>query len=55
MPNGRSIALERQPGADIAGNAGLQDEVDHHWGKQANYVEKVIAAAKAPEPTAPHL
>jgi type IV secretory pathway VirB10-like protein len=32
MPNGRSIVLERQPGADTAGNAGLQDEVDHHWG-----------------------
>ena len=31
MPNGRSIVLERQPGADTAGLAGLQDEVDHHW------------------------
>jgi type IV secretion system protein VirB10 len=33
LPNGRSIVLERQPGADAAGNAGLQDEVDHHWGE----------------------
>jgi len=33
MPNGRSIILERQPGADTAGYAGLQDEVDHHWGE----------------------
>jgi type IV secretion system protein VirB10 len=33
LPNGRSIVLERQPGADTAGNAGLQDEVDHHWGE----------------------
>lgn len=33
MPNGRSITLERQPGADTAGNAGLQDEVDNHWGE----------------------
>ncbi|WP_334493713.1 TrbI/VirB10 family protein [Bradyrhizobium sp. AZCC 1614] len=33
MPNGRSIVLERQPGADTTGNAGLQDEVDHHWGE----------------------
>lgn len=33
MPNGRSIVLERQPGADTAGNAGLQDEVDNHWGE----------------------
>jgi type IV secretion system protein VirB10 len=31
MPNGRSIVLERQPGADAGGYAGLQDEVDHHW------------------------
>jgi type IV secretion system protein VirB10 len=33
MPNGRSIVLERQPGADAGGYAGLQDEVDHHWGE----------------------
>lgn len=33
MPNGRSIVLERQPGADAAGYAGLQDEVDNHWGE----------------------
>jgi type IV secretion system protein VirB10 len=32
MPNGRSIELERQPGADTAGYAGLEDEVDNHWG-----------------------
>jgi type IV secretion system protein VirB10 len=31
MPNGRSIVLERQPGADTQGFAGLEDEVDHHW------------------------
>ena len=31
MPNGRSIVLERQPGADAAGYAGLEDEVDYHW------------------------
>jgi type IV secretion system protein VirB10 len=31
MPNGRSIVLERQPGADTAGHAGLEDEVDNHW------------------------
>ena len=31
MPNGRSIVLERQRGADAAGYAGLQDEVDNHW------------------------
>ena len=32
MPNGRSIMLERQPGADTAGYAGLEDDVDNHWG-----------------------
>ena len=32
MPNGRSIVLERQPGADAAGYAGLQDRVNQHWG-----------------------
>ncbi len=32
MPNGRSIVLERQPGADAEGYAGLKDEVDNHWG-----------------------
>jgi type IV secretion system protein TrbI len=31
-PNGRSIVLERQPGADTAGYAGLEDGVDNHWG-----------------------
>jgi type IV secretory pathway VirB10-like protein len=31
LPNGRSIVLERQPGADAAGYSGLEDEVDHHW------------------------
>ena len=31
LPNGRSIVLERQPGTDTAGNAGLEDEVDNHW------------------------
>ncbi len=32
MPNGRSVVLERQPGADPEGYAGLEDEVDNHWG-----------------------
>jgi type IV secretory pathway VirB10-like protein len=31
MPNGTSIVLERQPGADAAGYAGIEDEVDNHW------------------------
>jgi type IV secretion system protein VirB10 len=32
MPNGRGVVLERQPAADAAGYAGLEDEVDNHWG-----------------------
>lgn len=32
LPDGRSIVLERLPGADSAGYAGLEDGVDHHWG-----------------------
>lgn len=31
MPNGRSIVLERQPGADTRGYAGLEDGVNYHW------------------------
>jgi len=31
MPNGRSIVLERQPGADAQGYAGIEDGVDYHW------------------------
>jgi type IV secretion system protein TrbI len=32
LPDGRSIVLERQPGADAAGYVGLQDRVNQHWG-----------------------
>lgn len=32
LPDGSSIVLERLPGADSAGYAGLEDGVDHHWG-----------------------
>jgi type IV secretion system protein VirB10 len=31
LPNGKSLDLPREPGADAAGYAGLQDGVDHHW------------------------
>ena len=31
FPNGRSIVLERQPGADPQGYAGLEDGIDYHW------------------------
>ena len=33
LPNGRSIVLERQTGADTQGFAGLEDDVDQHWGQ----------------------
>jgi type IV secretion system protein VirB10 len=32
LPDGHSITLERQPGADPRGFAGLQDSTDYHWG-----------------------
>ncbi|WP_336966573.1 TrbI/VirB10 family protein [Sphingobium aquiterrae] len=35
LPGGRSIVLERQPGADTAGMAGLQDGTNYHWGQIA--------------------
>ncbi|GGC94042.1 TrbI/VirB10 family protein [Chelatococcus reniformis] len=35
FPDGRSIVLERQPGADPQGYAGLEDGVDYHWGDLA--------------------
>lgn len=33
MPDGRSIVLERQPGANTEGYAGLEDGVNFHWGE----------------------
>jgi type IV secretion system protein TrbI len=35
LPGGRSVQLDRQPGADSAGFAGLQDGVNFHWGNIA--------------------
>ena len=32
LPDGRSIQLDRLPGADAAGFSGLQDRVNQHWG-----------------------
>lgn len=31
MPNGKSIVLQRQEGADSQGYSGLEDGVDYHW------------------------
>jgi type IV secretion system protein TrbI len=33
LPDGQSITLERQPGTDAAGYAGLEDRVNNHWGQ----------------------
>jgi len=35
LPNGKSITLDRQPGADAEGFAGLEDGVDYHVGNIA--------------------
>jgi type IV secretory pathway VirB10-like protein len=35
LPDGRSLHLDRQPGADGRGFAGLQDSVNFHWGSLA--------------------
>lgn len=45
MPNGKSLVLERLPGADAAGYAGLQDRVDNHWAQilRAALVSTVLA------------
>jgi type IV secretory pathway VirB10-like protein len=32
LPNGKSIILDRQPATDASGYAGLEDQVDEHWG-----------------------
>lgn len=32
FPDGRSILLDRQPGADASGTAGIRDGVNYHWG-----------------------
>ena len=32
MPNGTSIVLDRLPATDTEGYAGLEDQVDNHWG-----------------------
>lgn len=32
LPDGRSLLLDREPGADAAGAAGLRDKVNYHWG-----------------------
>jgi len=45
LPNGYSIVLERQPGADAAGQAGVEDGVDYHWGSlfKATLLSTILA------------
>lgn len=31
LPDGRSLVLDKDPGADASGFSGLEDGVDHHW------------------------
>ena len=52
MPNGTSIVLERQPGADTQGYAGLEDEVDNHWGScsRPRCCRRSSASARRPAP-----
>jgi type IV secretory pathway VirB10-like protein len=33
LPDGRSVVLDRLPGADAQGYAGVADTVDNHWGR----------------------
>jgi type IV secretion system protein VirB10 len=33
MPDGASITLDRLQGVDVAGYAGLEDQVNSHWGR----------------------
>jgi type IV secretion system protein VirB10 len=33
LPGGRSVRLDRQPGTDAAGMAGVEDQIDNHWGR----------------------
>ena len=46
LPGGRSISLERFPGADAAGIAGLSDRTDYHWGNmlRAAFVSTLLGA-----------
>lgn len=46
LPDGHSIRLERQPGADASGMAGLQDRSNYHWGNmlKAAFVSTLLGA-----------
>lgn len=46
LPGGRSIRLDRQPGADASGMSGLADRTDNHWGRmlRAGLVSALLGA-----------
>ena len=46
LPGGRSILLDRLPGADASGKAGLSDRTDYHWGRmlKAAFVSTLLGA-----------
>lgn len=46
LPNGKSIILDNQPGTDLSGFAGLEDEVDYHWDRifQAALLSTLLGA-----------
>lgn len=45
LPGGQSIGLDRQPAGDAAGMAGLEDQVDNHWGRmlRASLISSLLA------------
>ena len=47
LPGGRSIRLDRQPGADASGMSGLADRTDNHWGRmlRAALVSALLGAS----------
>lgn len=46
LPGGRSILLDRFPGADASGRAGLSDRTDYHWGNmlKAAFISTLLGA-----------
>jgi type IV secretory pathway VirB10-like protein len=49
LPNGDSLDLECMPGADLAGQAGLTDDVDEHWWRivKGAAIASLLSAATA--------
>src|SRR3546814_12035357 len=46
LPGGQSILLDRLPGADAAGMAGLEDQTNYHWGNmlKAAFISTLLGA-----------